>query len=258
MPLSVRRRGSAGPLLVFVHGWGFSSGIWDEVLARMQHRYRCLAVDLPGFGRSPPLACEYSLSVIGRELLDELPADALWVGWSLGALVAMQAALQRPAAVRALVLVAGTPSFVQRAGWRHGVAPAVLDGFRRDLKRDYRRTLGRFIMLQVRGSQAAREVGQALRHKLGQAPPPRTEMLAKALDVLQGTDLRHALGGISCPVTVLLGERDTLVPAPVSEDLHSLCPAWRVEVIPRAGHAPFLSHPELVCDRIAGAAGESP
>lgn len=257
MTLSIRRRGHTGPSLIFVHGWGFSGRVWDGIVARLEDRHRCLAVDLPGFGHSPALRGEYSLRSVAQHLVAELPSDALWIGWSLGSLVAMQAAMDNPSFVRSLVLVAGTPSFSQRSHWIHGVDPAVLETFGRDLVRHYERTLSRFIMLQIRGSEAAREVARSLRDKLGQAPRPRLQVLEAGLRMLRQTDLRKSLDAISCPVTVILGERDTLVPNEVSKDLQTLCPEWRIESVPGAGHAPFLSHPELFCERIIGVSHES-
>ncbi len=250
MTLSVTSRGTAGPTVILVHGWGFSGRVWDGITARLEDRHRCLAVDLPGFGYTPPPESEYTLRSVVRQLTAELPTDALWIGWSLGSLVAMQAAMDNPASVRSLLLVAGTPSFRRRADWPHAVEAAVLEAFAQDLVQRYEQTLQRFILLQVRGSEAAREVARSLRNQLHQAPRPAMPVLEAALRILQQTDLRQRLGAIRCPVNVLLGERDTLVPRAVSEHLHTLRPEWRIEIIPGAGHAPFLSHPDLFCDRV--------
>ncbi len=250
MTLSITKRGRTGPLVVLVHGWGFSGRVWDGIAVRLEGRLRCLAVDLPGFGHSPQLKSEYSLLSLSRLLSAELPADALWIGWSLGSLVAMQVAMDNPASVRSLLLVAGTPSFRRRPNWPHGVDPAVLEAFAQDLGTHYEQTLRRFILLQVRGSHAAREVARALRNQLEQEPRPAMPVLEAALEILQQTDLRQTLDTIRCPVSVLLGERDTLVPSAVSQHLKALRPEWQVQIVPGAGHAPFLSHPDLFCDHV--------
>ena len=169
----------------------------------------------------------------------------------------MQVAVDYPASVRSLVLVAGTPSFTRRPDWPHAVDPEVLEGFGRDLAQQYEQTLDRFVMLQVRGSERARELARSLRDRLARGTPPHTGVLEAGLRILRHTDLRPALGAIRCPVTALLGERDTLVPSEVSKDLHRLHPTWRIEVVAGAGHAPFLSHPDLFCDRILGVGHES-
>ncbi len=253
MSLRVHRCGTSGPLLIFVHGWGFTGSVWESVMARLEASYRCLAVDLPGFGSSPPLECEYSLRNIAGKLAADLPPDARWIGWSLGSLVAMQVAIDHPSSVGSLVLVAGTPRFIRGNDWPQALDARLLDSFGRDLLQHYDQTLSRFIMLQVQGSSGARDVARSLRHGLRQAPRPRSEVLAAGLRLLRETDLRRSLSAISCPVTVLLGERDTLVPLGVGKDLQTLCPDWHIEIMPGAGHAPFLSNPELFCDRLTRA-----
>ncbi|MFZ1536057.1 MAG: alpha/beta fold hydrolase, partial [Chromatiaceae bacterium] len=62
-------------------------------------------------------------------------------------------------------------------------------------------------------------------------------------DLLRDSDLRPALGDLDCPSLWLLGARDTLVPPGVALDIAARLPEARVQVIPGAAHAPFLSHP---------------
>jgi len=233
--------------LVFIHGWGFNATVWDTTIARLPDHYRCLAVDLPGYDGHRPCEGEYSLSVLAQSVLDRAPPDAVWVGWSLGGTVALAAAARAPGRVRAVSLVATTPRFIRTAAWPHGLPPAVLQGFARDLEKDPARTVSRFITLQSQGAQGARQVTRTLRQILHHRPTASPGTLRHGLAILRDTDLRRSLHSTACPVQLLLGERDTLVPAKVSEDLHTLCPAWTISVLPGAGHAPFLSHPEEYC-----------
>ncbi len=254
MSLHVQRRGTRGPLLIFVHGWGFSGKVWETIMCRLQSTHRCLAVDLPGSGYSTLPDSEYSLPRIARLLSTDLPTGAVWIGWSLGAMVAMQVAIDHPASVASLVLVAGTPRFTRAHDWPWALEAKLLDRFGNDLLQQYEQTLMRFTLLQVRGSTAAKEVARSLRRQLTEVPAPSPEVLVAGLRLLRETDLRAALPAIACPVTVLLGERDTLIPSDVSKDLHTLRPEWTIEILPGAGHAPFLSHPGSFCDRLFGAA----
>jgi len=51
-PLAYLDTGGDFPAIVFIHGMTFSKETWDPILARLRHRFRCLAVDLPGHGGS--------------------------------------------------------------------------------------------------------------------------------------------------------------------------------------------------------------
>jgi pimeloyl-[acyl-carrier protein] methyl ester esterase len=152
--------------------------------------------------------------------------------------------LRAPQRVRGLILLAATPRFVQGKDWPYATPAATFGGFRDALLADPRTTLERFLALQVRGSEGARETLRTLRRELAGRPDPEPAGLAKGLDLLRSSDLRSRLAEVSCPVLWLLGERDTLVPAAAAETIADLVPCARVRVISGAGHAPFLSHPE--------------
>ena len=166
MSLCMRRVGHGEPPLVFVHGWGFNGTVWESTVSRLKDQHVCLMVDLPGFGASAPLQSEYSLSVLSAALTKELPSEAVWIGWSLGGMVALQAAMDQPVSVSSLVLVASTPRFVQTPSWPHAVPSAVLQEFAAELKEDYEKTLGRFVALQARGSRNYRETVRNLSYHL--------------------------------------------------------------------------------------------
>jgi pimeloyl-[acyl-carrier protein] methyl ester esterase len=240
-----------GPDLVLVHGWGLNGGVWDTLALLLESDFRVTRVDLPGYGRSTWQG-EAGLEGLAHAVLESVPERAAWLGWSLGGLVAARAALGSPARVQRLVLVAATPSFVCRPGWPAAMAPAVLDAFARDLRRDYRRTLQRFLALQVRGSNGADGVLRELRARLLQHGQPEPEALMAGLDILRTTDLRARFADIACPVLLLMGTRDTLVPAAAAQSAADLLADARIELIDGAGHAPFLAHPV----RIAGLLGE--
>ena len=94
------------------------------------------------------------------------------VGWSLGGQVALQWALARPDRVRRLVLVATTPSFVTRDGWRSALAAETLARFGDELGVAYRLTLLRFLTLQMRGSDDGRRTLAQLRELRGPSGQP--------------------------------------------------------------------------------------
>lgn len=241
MDLFVTTQGT-GPDLVLVHGWGLHSGVFDTLAAELAQRFRVTRVDLPGHGRSTACPMSDALDVVAAQLGASVPSPAIWLGWSLGGLIAVQRALQAPDAVQALLLVATAPRFICGADWPHGVEPAVLQEFARDLGQDYAGTLARFLALQVRGSAAAGATLRALRARLLEHGAPTPAALCVGLEFLRGTDLRAQLVDIHCPTLFLFGERDVLAPPGIVDGLRECMPAARSVIIAGAGHAPFLSH----------------
>ncbi|HQU17065.1 MAG: pimeloyl-[acyl-carrier protein] methyl ester esterase [Chromatiales bacterium 21-64-14] len=242
MTLHVECRG-AGPDVVLIHGWGLDGSIWDTTAAWLAPRFRLWVVDLPGHGLSPLAdARAFQLDAVADAVRAAVPPGAVWVGWSLGALVAMAAAVTGPHAVARLALVAGTPRFTCAPDWPYGIRADVLDTFAADLERDYEGTLNRFLSLQTRGSAAARATLRTLRRRPVRHAPA-LDALRGGLALLRDTDLRARLHALSVETLVLAGGRDTLVPAAASQALARALPRARIEMFPEAGHVPFLSHP---------------
>ena len=241
----------AGPDLVMVHGWGLHGGIWRPLLPLLEPHFRVTCVDLPGHGRSGWQG-EETLDAMVEALLSVAPAGAAWLGWSLGGLVAARAALLAPARVNALVEIASSPCFVRRPGWQSAMLPVLLDTFAAELAENYARTLDRFLALQVRGSENSAAALKMLRTLMLLRGEPNADALRAGLELLRTTDLRDQLGQVECPVLLLAGERDTLVPVSAMQAARELFHAAQLQVIDGAGHAPFIAQPERVAGLISG------
>jgi pimeloyl-[acyl-carrier protein] methyl ester esterase len=185
-----------------------------------------------------------TLAETARRVLEAAPAGAIWLGWSLGGLVALRAALDAPGKLRALVLANTTPCFVTAADWPHAMPPEQLAEFAAGLAGDYRETLQRFLSLQVRGDAAARASLRELREALFAHGEPDTASLAAGLEALRSSDLRAELGSISLPTLVMAGGYDRLTPAGASQALAQAIPGAQIRIFPTSAHAPFLSHAE--------------
>lgn len=235
------RTWGAGPELLLIHGWGLHSEVWDGFAEELAAEFRVTVVDLPGHGRSPPQGV-FSLHDAAAAVLAAAPAKALWLGWSLGGMVALEAAACRPQRVSRLVLMASNPRFVAAPDWP-GMDAAVLERFAADLAEDYRATLQRFLALVARGADSEAGGLRALRRRFAAGEPPDADALQAGLQILRDTDLRPELGRLAMPTLAVLGERDMLVPAAVGPLLAQLLGPGRVQTVAGAGHAPFLSDP---------------
>lgn len=245
--LFVQQTGS-GPPLVLVHGWAMNGAAWGDLAIRLAANSTVHQVELPGHGRSPWNGGA-TLDSWAAQVRAEVPVGAVWVGWSLGVAVALQAAQQAPADVVALILINGTPRFIQDADWPNAMAADVLDQFGEMLHKDSGATVERFLALQVRGADDATATLRRLKTALRALPAPHLEALTVGLDLLRHTDLRVNLKRLTVPTLWLLGDRDTLVPAGMGWDLAEWMPDAQTQIISGAGHAPFLSHLPQVMQR---------
>ena len=251
----------AGDPLVLVHGSGMSAGTWGPMLARLGDR-RVHAVDLPGFGLSDP--CDYSARPLRRHavaqlvsLLDALGLERVPVaGTSLGAMWAMNLALEHPERVRSVVALS---------------IPAVaLPGMKADPFFRAMTTPGvRALASRVPPPPSAAAARRAMRGAMGRAVTERlpdtffdvvrTGMRMPGWKRAMVTHLNAALAkgrarpenlfsddelpSFEVPVLFVIGDADVYGPPSVVERAAALMPGARVEVMP-GGHTPFLDDPE--------------
>ena len=233
--------------LVLIHGWGMNSGVWASVCPELSKDFELSLLELPGHGEAP-WQSESGLAAWAERLLDTAPEQAIWLGWSLGGQVALQAALKAPKRISKLLLCAAAPRFTQAPDWPSAMPRGQLGQFAASLAEDYQGTLERFLALQVRGCDDARSLLRQLRAAVASRPAANPEALTEGLRLLRETDLRHDLRKLEVATAWCFGERDMLLPAAVAHDLASLVPKQAISLLPKAGHAPFLSHPQAWLD----------
>ncbi|MBO4148188.1 pimeloyl-ACP methyl ester esterase BioH [Enterobacter ludwigii] len=231
--------------LVLLHGWGLNAEVWNCINEELASHFTLHLVDLPGFGRSRGFG-PMSLDEMAQQVLAAAPQNAIWLGWSLGGLVASQIALSRPERVSALVTVASSPCFSAQASWP-GIKPDVLAGFQQQLSEDFQRTVERFLALQTMGTETARQDARALKQTVLSLPMPDVAVLNGGLEILKTVDLREPLSALTMPHLRIYGYLDGLVPRKVVPLLDSLWPESESQIIAKAAHAPFISHPAEFC-----------
>ena len=234
--------------LVLLHGWGLNAEVWHCISEELASHFTLHLVDLPGFGRSRGFGA-MSLDEMARQVLDAAPQNAIWLGRSLGGLVASQIALSQPESVRALVTVASSPCFSAQEAWP-GIKPDVLASFQQQLSEDFQRTVERFLALQTMGTETARQDARTLKQTVLSLPMPDVEVLNGGLEILKTVDLREPLTALAMPHLRIYGYLDGLVPRKVVPLLDALWPDSESQVIAKAAHAPFISHPVEFCSAL--------
>ena len=119
-----------------------------------------------------------------------------------------------------------------------------LSRFADELRVAFRQTLLRFLTLQVQGSEEGRVALAALRHRIFSRGELDATSIGDSLAALRAIDLRDEASRIEQPALVITGARDMLAPAAAGVWLAGALPSGRLQVLDRAAHAPFLSHPD--------------
>jgi pimeloyl-ACP methyl ester carboxylesterase len=214
-----------------------------------------IALDLPGFGASPPPSDPISIPGYARivaRLMGHLGVDAaVVVGSSLGGWVAAQLTLDAPARVSRLVLVdaAGivpTPyerrkvlSLMEMAAMMAPLAPR----FRQAIAS--RRRL-RAMALRYTTAKPAQLAADLVFTALPSAPDPGFRPALRACKRAWSEAWCESLDQITCPTLVVWGDRDSLLPVRHGREYARRIPGCRLVVVSEAGHLPMLEHPTLV------------
>ncbi|MFV8834477.1 alpha/beta fold hydrolase [Aquisalimonas sp.] len=243
---------TTAPPLALVSGWGMPASLLAP-LGRMLGGSGAVAVPLPGHD-GVPLSGAFDVAPVVAALLEQLPSDGVWVGWSLGGELLLEAAARRPP--RALVLIATTPRFTASADWPHGVEPEALDALREACEADPESARRRFLGLLASAGDGARAASREIRAAQQQAAPVDPAALTGGLDVLAALDLRERLGCVACPALWVMGGADPLMGVAGGNWAVSRMPAAAVACIDGAGHAPLLSHADACAAAIGAFLGQ--
>ncbi len=238
-------RGRGRPL-VLLHGWCMSSRVWQPQLEGLAGSFRLIAPDLAGHGQSDPCPGGFRLPLLCADLVELFRrldlGDALLLGWSLGAQLALQAAGSVRERLSGLVLVSGTPRFTAGEGFPHGLDARELRGMRARMRRDPRGTRHDFVSGMVVPGECDEPCQvETIRRLLEAIPLPGTEVAVQGLDLLAEADLRPLLPELGLPTLIMGGDRDVICLPPSSDYMALRIPGSSRVLFAGCGHAPFLS-----------------
>lgn len=266
--------GSGGRTFVLVHGLGGSLLSWLAVGPGLARHGRVLALDLPGFGRTPRAGRRSRLTdarrLLSRFLEDVAGGPVVLCGNSMGGGVSMLQAALEPATVEGLVLsnsvfpwVRGAyPAPIVMAGFGLYRLPRVgewVSGQRLNrLEAERAVELGFRIIAadpsRIDPALVRAHVEQVLRHQADEDAGAAFLEAARSLMALgrHPEATRWILDSLTCPVLVIHGRQDRLVPLRYAEAALAEHPDWEMRLIPRVGHVPQMEAP----DRWLGATEE--
>jgi 3-oxoadipate enol-lactonase len=231
--------GSGEPLL-FIHGLGSCAEDWQSQIEYFRDRYRTIACDLRGHGRSSKPRGPYSIEVFARDLasllreLETGPAHV--VGISLGGMVAFELAVDSPERVRSLVIVNSGPAvpaetFKQRLPLHVRLLYARVLGLR-----------GMAKMIAKRLFPKPEQIGLQRAFIARLAANDRHCYLASLRAIFAGWSVADRLADIRCPVLVLASDHD-YTPVALKQAYAARLPNARVVVVPDSRHALPMEKP---------------
>lgn len=248
MSLHIEMHGSGPMPLVMIHGWAMHGGVFAPLVDILREHCTMYLVDLPGHGHSRDSDLPLEPQACARAIAAATP-PAAWLGWSLGGLVALSAALDLPQHVRGLAMLCATPRFVSGDDWRYGRDPSLVQQLAIDLETDYHATIERFLALEVMGSPDPRGDLRRLRADVFSRGEPNLRVLQEGIRILDQTDLRARLPQLQGGSWWSAGRLDRLV-HPDAMQWSATASKGEFHVIAHAGHAPFLSHADVVAQTL--------
>ncbi|WKT57794.1 alpha/beta hydrolase [Candidatus Nitrosotenuis chungbukensis] len=216
--LYVEDTGSGKPV-VFIHGWPLSSKMFEyQFMTLQKNGYRCIGIDLRGFGKSDKPWGEYNYDIFAsdiKKVLDSLSLKMVTlVGFSMGGAIVMHyAAKYRGYGLDKMVLMgAAAPSWTKRADFPHGMEKSSVDALIAQAYSDRPKLLSDFgkIFFSKEEGSVSKEIARWLYSINLDASPYAT---LKCIEELRDADLRkdmQAINELKIPVSIFHGVQDKI------------------------------------------------
>lgn len=230
---------------ILVSGWAHDSGIFPGLPGVDEPVSLTTLEDLAASAPSPPQASAFARGLI--KLLSQSPEPATLIGWSTGAMAALETAALVPEKIARLVLISPTPKFCADDTWESGFPEANVRAMITGMRRAPEATLKRFFKLAARPLRLPEEQILA---RLDRILEKDLKRLAGQLKYLINTDLRPDMKGLTMPTLILHGEKDALIPFAAGQWLADNLPDARLVSYPSQGHSIPLTIPNRLTRQI--------
>jgi len=251
---------------LLIHGWSSSWYAMSPLMPMLAQRFSCVAVDLPGYGKSPAppeRATIVAYADLLAKLIEEIsPGPVVLVGHSMGGMIGLTLALRHPELVERIVMLCPTIS---------GRLSTAINVFIFPITLLERFGLGSLIVSVVenvvvgitdrliRPVSFAERTGitenQYKRIRADARRPGQGRVRAECFRAMRESDLSGKLTNIEVPTLVLWGAEDNTVPLRDASLLADEWPEADLRIIPKAGHWPHFETPDITRRHIAAFLG---
>jgi pimeloyl-ACP methyl ester carboxylesterase len=238
-------QGNGEPVLL-IAGFGCDHTHWARVARTLAGRFRVVAFDNRGVGRTTggeTLVSIRQMADDAARLIDALDLGPCHVaGHSMGGLVAQELALAHPEQIRSLMLLSSCARNDARG-------KAIVESWG-DLPRQVDALTATKLILPWIYTRAffARPgaIEQVIEHILANPFPPSVDVIHRQSRAIVPCDTSDRLGAIACPTLVLVGSQDILLPVAFSEELARGIRGAELVVLEKTGHGLLIESPDAV------------
>lgn len=239
-----------GRPIVFAHGYGCSQDMWRLVTPHFEQSHRVITFDHVGSGESDLDAYDRgtydSLHGYSDDLLQIMTCldldDAIVVGHSVGAIIAMIAETTAPDRFGGLVLVNPSPSYVNDGDYLGGFERSDIDDMLVSLEANYVRWAAAMAPVLM-GNSDQPSLSEELSTSFCRVDPTVARHFARVTFL---SDHRDELTEVSTPTVILQSSEDVIAPVAVGEYMRSQVAGSHLVVVEANGHCLHLSHPAEV------------
>jgi 3-oxoadipate enol-lactonase len=229
-----------GPWVVMSHSLACAISMWDEQAEALKRRYKVLRFDTRGHGASDAPAGAYTQKMLADDLhglLTGLRIDSpRFVGLSMGGMIGMTYALEHPGAFKSLVLCDTSSRIPPEAQpvWNERIKTATEQGMEPLVESTLKRWFTEPFL--ARRSKVVERVADLIRHTPSQG-------YAGCCHAISKLNVTQRLGEITCPVQVIVGEKDVGTPVAMSQTIHQAISGSELVIVPDASHLSNLEQP---------------
>ncbi len=235
----------AGPPVVFANALGTDFRLWDGIVPLLPKALRLIRYDMRGHGLSSCPPGSYAMGALVRDAERMLEAvgvrDCVFVGLSLGGMIAQGLAVKRLDLVRAMVLSNTAAKIATPGVWAERIAAVRAGG----IEAVADATMQRWF------SKPFRETPQMQGWRNMLVRQPVVGYLG-AMTAISGTDLYTPTSGLSLPTLAIAGAEDGSTPPDLVRETAELIKGARFELIRGAGHLPPVEKPAEYAGLLGG------
>ncbi|PKP49753.1 MAG: alpha/beta hydrolase [Bacteroidetes bacterium HGW-Bacteroidetes-1] len=240
--------GTGKETIIFIHGLGSYLPAWKKNIDALKNNYRCIAIDLPGYGKSSKVPHSGSMTYYAKvisEFMEKMGLEQAYIaGHSMGGQIAMVMSLYHPEKVKGLILA----------------SPAGFESFSKGQKQWFRNVMTLDGVMKT----TVDDIQNNLYYNFFRMPEDADFMITDRISMRPASDFEaycyavvQSVGGmvdepvlpflekITHPTLIIFGENDNLIPnrflnpgftREIAEKGHSLIPGSKLVMLPKTGH----------------------